>query len=281
MSDTLSDWISVTRPWGAELKLAREVEGSAFERAAADAVAFVIVVEGRATLEVEGASMTLGAGEVVLLIQGPAHRLITAPLADGRATTLLVGLYEGSRCPVTSMWAGSADVVRIDAEATARVPAIQAIIPLLVAELEAPDDGGDPMVSGLLDALMVGIVRAAVRVSGEGSWLAGIDDAVLSPAIQAVHADPSGDWTLERLARVAGVSRSLFSQRFSDHMNETPMGYVRRWRMSLAARLLMDEALDLDDVARQVGYKSQYAFSRTFKRIVGEPPGQFRRQRAS
>lgn len=281
MSDMLSDWISVTRPWGAELKLARDAEGKVFERAAADAVALVIVVEGAATLEVEGEQLALGAGEIALLIQGPAHRLITAPRADGRANTLLVGLYGGSRCPVTSMWAGSADVVRLDAEATASVPILHALIPLLVAELEAPDNGADPMIGRLLDALMVGVMRAAVRMSGEGSWLHGIDDAVLRPAIQAVHADPSGDWTLERLARVSGVSRSLFSQRFSERMNETPMGYVRRWRMSLAARLLMDEALDLDDVAKRVGYKSQYAFSRTFKRVVGEPPGQFRRQHAS
>lgn len=284
MNEPMSDWIAVTRVWGADLEMHHTSEPLLLERAEVEAVAFVIVETGRARLEVGDERVELTAGEAVLLPSGAAHRVQLLPVEAGSSaqqvpTTLLLGRYEGSRCPVTSMWAGCASTIYIDAEAMLKVPQAPALTALIVGELRAPGHGSEPMIGSLLDALMVTMLRAITSSTSGNTWLQGLEDPVVGPALQAIHHAPSDAWTIHGLAKVAGVSRSLFAKRFSDRMSETPMEYVRRFRMSLAVRLMLsDESIALESVAQQVGYESQYAFSRAFKRVVGEPPGQFRRQ---
>ncbi|MEO0603816.1 MAG: helix-turn-helix transcriptional regulator, partial [Myxococcota bacterium] len=153
---------------------------------------------------------------------------------------------------------------------------------LIVAELRAPEAGFEPMRAGLFDALLVAILRAAMRARQGSSWLRGLDDPVSAAALEAIHHAPDEAWTLDRLARISGVSRSLFARRFAECVGESPMAYVRRWRMSLAGRLLVsDPDRSLESVALDVGYTSQYAFSRAFKRVLGQSPGRFRKQRGS
>ena len=109
-------------------------------------------------------------------------------------------------------------------------------------------------------------------------WVAGLRDPSLGRALSAFHADSADPWTLESLARTAGLSRSAFAARFTQVMGETAIGYVTSWRMDLAARLVREQSLPLSRVAEHVGYRSEAAFNRAFRRAHGMTPGVFARR---
>jgi AraC-like DNA-binding protein len=115
----------------------------------------------------------------------------------------------------------------------------------------------------------------------ERGWVAGLRDPLLGRALAALHADPGAPWTLASLAGEAGMSRSAFAARFRDRLGEPPMAYVTAWRMDVAARLIRTEDLPLARVAERVGYGSEAAFHRAFRRAHGETPGAFARRRTS
>jgi AraC-like DNA-binding protein len=94
-----------------------------------------------------------------------------------------------------------------------------------------------------------------------------------------MHARPAEPWTLEHLAREVGMSRSVLADRFMHYVREPPMHYLTRWRMQLAARLLERQGSSIAQVADEVGYESEAAFNRAFKKVVGVPPGAWRRDR--
>jgi AraC-like DNA-binding protein len=112
--------------------------------------------------------------------------------------------------------------------------------------------------------------------AAESGWLAGLRDPIVGQALALLHGEPQEPWTVERLAREVGVSRSVFAERFAGMVGQPPMQYLALWRMQLAARLLRDGG-HIADVASSVGYESEAAFSRTFKKLVGQSPGAWRR----
>ena len=112
--------------------------------------------------------------------------------------------------------------------------------------------------------------------STETGWLAGLRDPAVGQALAALHGQPSEAWTVERLARLAGLSRSVFAERFTDLVGRPPMLYLALWRMQLASRLLVD-GKQVSAVATAVGYESEAAFSRAFKKLVGQSPAMWRR----
>ena len=111
-------------------------------------------------------------------------------------------------------------------------------------------------------------------------WLAGLRDPLVGQALAALHADPQDEWTVERLARLVGVSRSILAERFTEMVGHPPMQYLALWRMQLASRLLA-EGGQVASVAAAVGYESEAAFSRAFKKLVGQAPATWRREAAS
>ena len=289
MGDPVDDWLTVTRPRGALVAAPRLPARWGLALDPVDAVAWHVVRSGDAWLHVDGEDRRLTTGDVVLLPKGPRHALRShreeppQPLAAARftgpvATRLLCGTYSGSRCPVTSAWAGLPAVLHVPAAAMATEPNADAVLALIEAEVSAPNHGSEPIVGALLDALMVYVFRAFARVEGRaGGWVAGIDDPILGPALQRLHREPAAAWSVDALARVSGVSRSAFAKHFAEQMGEAPMEYVRRWRMALAARMLLDGADNLAQIAEHVGYQSEFAFQRAFKRVLGTPPGRFRK----
>jgi AraC-like DNA-binding protein len=108
--------------------------------------------------------------------------------------------------------------------------------------------------------------------AGQTGWLAGLRDPMVGHALALLHDRPSHSWTLERLAREIGASRSALADRFTQFVGQPPMRYLAQWRMQLAARLLSDGSAKVAAVARNVGYDSEAAFSRAFKKIVGMSP---------
>jgi AraC-like DNA-binding protein len=105
-------------------------------------------------------------------------------------------------------------------------------------------------------------------------------DRHISTALRHMHAKPEENWTLEMLAREAGMSRSAFAERFAEIMGVPPMQYLSNWRLQRAARLLEQPSISIAQAAAAVGYESEAAFNRAFKKQVGLPPGAWRRSRA-
>ena len=112
---------------------------------------------------------------------------------------------------------------------------------------------------------------------GARGWLAGLNDPHVGKALRLLHANPGRDWTVEDLAREAAVSRSVLAQRFTELVGEAPMRYLAGWRMQLANQMMRDGARNIQDVATRVGYDSEAAFNRAFKRATGSPPATWRK----
>jgi len=137
-----------------------------------------------------------------------------------------------------------------------------------------------------LDRLMDLIFIYAVRIwlsqvpSGDAGWLGALRDTRIGTALRQIHAKPAAPWTVSSLARTSGMSRSAFAARFSDLVGESPLRYVTRWRMRVAAKLLLDQShASIADIASQVGYESEAAFGVVFKRQFECPPARWRRNR--
>lgn len=152
------------------------------------------------------------------------------------------------------------------------------LLSLLSKESESTDMGARAVVRRLSDLLLVELLRAVIAGEEHNGWLAALSDPVLRRALGAIHSDPAADWSVPRLAKVAGVSASGLTQRFRAVLDESPAQYLKRWRMHLATRLLRDGNLQVGEVAEQIGYTSVEAFSRAFKRILGVAPGRWRSQ---
>jgi AraC-like DNA-binding protein len=141
--------------------------------------------------------------------------------------------------------------------------------------------GGETVLSKLAELMFVDVVRRYIDTlpKDAGGWLSGLRDPHISRALALMHGRPAEAWTLERLAHEVGLSRSVFADRFAHFVQDSPMQYLTRWRMQLATRLLERQGVGLAQVAAEVGYESEAAFNRAFKKCVGAPPGTWRRSR--
>lgn len=156
------------------------------------------------------------------------------------------------------------------------------LIEVTLAEARTPRAGGASIRLRLSELLFVEVIRRhlqTVPVTGDG-WLAGLADAVVGRALALLHQRPAHPWTLDELARESGASRSVLADRFTRLVGCPPMQYLVRWRMQIAAGLLSDGNAKVAAVGLEVGYASEAAFSRTFKRIAGVSPSQWRRNAA-
>ncbi|HVJ90213.1 MAG TPA: AraC family transcriptional regulator [Labilithrix sp.] len=146
-----------------------------------------------------------------------------------------------------------------------------------LAEARSPRAGGEVVLARLSELMFVEVVRRYVGSLDPQcpGWLSGLRDEIVGRALAALHARPSSPWTLEELAREAGASRSALAERFVDYVGVPPMQYLAQWRMQLAASLLAGPTT-IAQIASDVGYGSEAAFSRAFKKIVGVSPATWR-----
>jgi AraC-like DNA-binding protein len=151
-------------------------------------------------------------------------------------------------------------------------------------ELTNPSLGNSIVVQHLGHIMLVQVLRLYLIQEGNGapSWLVAISDPRIGAAIQAIHTDPARSWTVENLAKIAGVSRSTFALRFKQKSGVTPLEYVLRWRMQLAGRFLKtNNHVTISSTAQKLGYDSDSAFSHAFKRVMGCSPREYRERAAS
>jgi AraC family transcriptional regulator, alkane utilization regulator len=151
-----------------------------------------------------------------------------------------------------------------------------------IDEADSAVPGSATMLGRLVEILFVEVLRCYMLAlpQNERGWLAGVRDPVVGQALRLLHASPERDWTVEDLARDIAVSRSTLADSFTALIGEPPMRYLTRWRMQLAKDLLRHSTGGIAAVAERVGYASEAAFNRAFKRYTGQPPASWRLQQA-
>jgi AraC-like DNA-binding protein len=172
-------------------------------------------------------------------------------------------------------------VIVIRAERVAADGELQLLLRLLSQEATRRDHGAELVQPRLIDALFVYILRNWLRDQPEGTagWLGALRDPQIRKALALIHESPQAPWTVESLARQVAMSRAAFAKRFMDMVGQPPLGYVTRWRMDLAAKLLRESREPVARIASRVGYLSETAFAKAFRRRRKMPPGAYRYQR--
>jgi AraC-like DNA-binding protein len=150
----------------------------------------------------------------------------------------------------------------------------------LIQEADAQKPGSESVLARLSETMFVEVLRQYMEKLSpdQKGWLAGLNDPQVGRALALLHAEPARSWTVDDLARGAGVSRSGLAERFTKLIGESPMSYLSSWRMHLARQLLSEGHMSAGEVATRVGYDSEYAFNRAFKRHVGQPPATWRKK---
>ncbi|MEV0647588.1 AraC family transcriptional regulator [Phytomonospora sp. NPDC050363] len=275
--DVLSDAITAMRSGRPHSALQRRRGPWADEFPASDGAGFHVLLQGACWFRpLDGEAVLLGAGDAVFLPREPGHRLESASVSEA---VLLCGAYQLGGARAHPLWTALPAHMHIPARIANPTP-MRAAIDLLGTELAGPTPGSGAMIPALLDALLVCMLRhwidTAPEESGHG-WAAAMRDPAMVSALTAVHEDPARGWTVAGLARRAGMSRSVLSERFTQMVGVPPMAYVAWWRMTLAAKRLRESDASVAGVARQVGYSSEFAFAKAFKRELGVAPGAYRR----
>jgi AraC family transcriptional regulator, alkane utilization regulator len=153
----------------------------------------------------------------------------------------------------------------------------------LISEAHAAGPGNRAVVARLAETLFVEVVRWQFRYAAQdhGGWLAGLQDPQIGRVISLLHALPARPWTVDELANEAAMSRAALAKRFVELVGEPPMQYLAAWRMHVARHLLRESTLGIGEIAERVGYDSDAAFNRAFRRLVGAPPGTWRQNNDS
>ncbi|MFF4798167.1 AraC family transcriptional regulator [Streptomyces sp. NPDC001351] len=296
--DVVSDAISAIRV-GQPSSNRLRVAGTWCTRLAPyEGAGFHVVLAGGCWLLPDGGGepVTLGAGDVVLLPHGAGHVLADAPgdtaravpfeemrppagSPGGREVELLCGKYRLDRSRVHPLLAELPQVVHLPNRVGAH-PELRAAVDLLARELDERRPGSCLALPGLLDLLLIYMVRAWTTEAdtATGAWPAVLSDPVTTAALRALHSDPAAPWTNDRLAAEAGVSRATLARRFTALVGRPPMAYLTWWRLTRTATLLRDTDAPLASVAREAGYSSPYALSHAFSREFGVTPGRYRAQ---
>jgi AraC-like DNA-binding protein len=150
------------------------------------------------------------------------------------------------------------------------------VIPLLADEIVKDQPGQEAVLDRLLDLLLIAVLRAHFAQTDAPGWYRAAQDPIVGPALKAIHDEPAHPWTVESLARRAGISRAALARRFNDLVGEPPMSFLTGWRIALAADLLLEPGATVGSVADQVGYGSPFALSTAFKRLRGVSPQEFK-----
>ena len=284
--------IAAAAPWGLEMP-------------AGDIAVFHLVLEGSCLLRMEGHDdVALEGGDLVAIPHGLPHELVSERSARSVRITDLIE-KSGKHGPLTLDIGGRGEravfvcgkivfedpaghpllaalprVVLLRGGATSLVDWLDPTLRFIASEAASTRPGAQTVVSRLADILFVQIVRAHLTTVAPGAsgWLGALADAQIGAALGLIHENPGRGWTVQSLAASAGMSRSAFAVRFNRLVGEPPLHYLTRWRMQKAQRLLRDGRASLSTVAASVGYDSEAAFSKAFKRAVGAAPGTYRRQ---
>lgn len=264
---------------------------------------FYIVTRGTALLKVEGwhENITLSGGDVVLLPQARSHTLQDVdtstltpietlvdfenpgPLVfggGGMKTTMVAGCFTYVFSDKHPFINSLPPVMHITSDDMAGEPWLASTFKFIAHEANQPKQGSRLVISRLTDLLFIQMMRAHMANVREcpatNGWFKAMSDPQINKAIVLMHSNPDAPWTVASLATAVGMSRSGFAQKFGHYTDSTPLDYLTFWRMQKAKEMLSTSGIGLAEIARKVGYQSEAAFSKAFRRLAGMPPGQYR-----
>ena len=215
----------------------------------------------------------------------PADRLLPFPLkmnpdSDADKCRFVCGFFGCDARPFNPLLNALPRIVHAPLSAPSR-GLLESLISVAVKESETDGAGREAMLAKLAELMFVEVMRNHIDSLPKDArgWFAGLRDPQIGAALRLIHGRPSEPWTLDSLAREIGLSRSSFAERFTAYMAMPAMQYLARWRLQIAARLLEAPSISIAQAAAEVGYQSEAAFNRAFKRYAGLAPGAWRRER--
>jgi AraC-like DNA-binding protein len=292
-----------TAPWGFKAPPARQV-APVLAPEVEHILIYHLLTEGKAVARLEGAAdLPLEAGDIVIIPHGDPYTVSNgypSTLRDGAAslekflsgdlstthyggggepTRFVCGYFGCERHACSLFLAGLPPLVKVNIRGDAGGEWLENSIRYLVSEAADRRPGGVVLLSKMAEALFIETLRRYMnRLPPEQTgWLAGTRDPVVGGSLALLHRRPCDMWTLDKLAEEVGASRSVVAERFAHFLGESPMTYLAHWRMQLAARQLRTSRKTILQLALDIGYESEAAFNRAFKREFGLPPARYRR----
>lgn len=305
-------YVNGTRDWAAEAPPSREIAGAVVPGAEHVIEYHVVVSGGCWATVIGGAPVRLETGDIALFPHGDPHVVSSAPgmrappnaagyferkeqqapfilhldarevqvgtvRDDPRNTTLVCGFLGCDLRPFNPLIASLPRLMHVRSDSRQEWTA--QLMRQAATESKNRGPGGDAMLERLSEMTFIDAVRRYLGALPDGSqgWLAGLRDRFVGRALVLMHDAPAFAWTVDQLGRRVGLSRSALHERFADMIGQAPMQYLANWRMQVGAALLRDTAAPVASVAQDVGYQSEAAFARAFKRSVGTSPSLWRR----
>jgi AraC-like DNA-binding protein len=299
--------IDASSPWVAEAAPAHDIASSIMP-GSEHLIEYHAVTSGSCYGGLPGEpSVKLEAGDILVFPQGDAHVMSSAPGMRGdRSVDLSMRLRREALPVARNLDGGGPERARVvcgflgcDARPfnplLASLPrmlhvrgrdvsdgVLRSFMDLALQESAHPGAGSQGVLARLSELMFIEVVRRHLSsASGEQpGWLNGLRDATVGRSLERLHAEPARPWSLEDLAKDVGVSRSILAERFTHFVGMAPMQYLSQWRMQLAAGMLASSSVGIAEIAEAVGYGSEAALSRAFKRLVGVSPAHWRREHA-
>lgn len=258
---------------------------------------------GYLCVEGEPAPLPVKDGDVIVLPYGHAHTIcdeLTSPLTkaahldydehreyevfpfegEGPRTVLLCGVFHFDHPGTYPLLHCLPKVIHIPGEQKRMAPGFADLVHLIARESASLQPGAEVMLRRLTEMLFIQVIRVWIAQQAQASrgWLGALRDQPIGTALGLIHQSPQRRWKVEELASAVALSRSAFSTRFTALVGEPPLRYLTRWRMHMATRLLKND-VQMGKIAQQLGYDSEVAFRKAFKREVGIAPARYRKQR--
>ena len=283
----------MTAPWGMAIP---PMEGF---------LMFHVVTAGSCVLSVDGNEpRRLQRGDLALVPRGAGHSLMDAigspvsPLFElpcervseryeiirhgggGASTEMVCGTVQFDHPAAKQLIALLPPLICIDSSSPLQTEWLHSTLAFMAAEANEMRVGGEAIITRLVDVLIIQAIRAWIEKdpAAQTGWLRALRDKQIGRAIAMLHRDPSQDWTLAGLASAVAMSRSAFAARFAELVEMPVMQYVAQWRMQVAYSMLQEPHARIADLASRLGYNSEAAFSRAFKRHTGINPSEVRRK---
>lgn len=263
------------------------------------------VLSGQCRIEVAGSPVRLlQSGDLTLVTHGRGHQMASHPgvsaqklfdtdrqrISDryellrmgggGEPSTMICGLFQFEHPAAAKLVEMLPGLIVVERAKSHHLEWIHSTLSLLAAEATELSAGAETLITRLADVLVIQAIRSWIADAPEAKagWPGALRDPQIGRTLAQIHRHPGREWTLDLLAGEAAMSRSAFASRFTELVGEPAMQYVTRWRMLTAFNLLRDENPTLADLSRRLGYESEAAFHRAFKRYIGITPGEARRR---
>ncbi|WKD50958.1 AraC family transcriptional regulator [Microbulbifer spongiae] len=295
MSSSLYFRTDLTAPWGVEVPAKKTV------------ARFHIVIRGQCWIQIEGEGdwKFMANGDLVIVPHGASHKLADAKSTDTRPLDdvlqevgfsgegpLIYGGGGAGCCLVCGEFSFDAlgghpllenlpKKLYVSGDTTYNSKWLENAIGFIGHEAASHDPGAHAIINRLSEIILIQVIRTTLAASKDTiPFLSAFTNSRINKVLTAIHKNPSNDWSVERLGQLANMSRSSFSNRFTELVRMTPLQYVIFVRLQQACRLLIETSMPLISIAERIGYRSEAAFSQVFKKQHGVRPGEFRRNHA-